>query len=203
MAKPWSKMSVPAAAAVVIGMVLAGCATTARLTLDHDNAPVQYHGPPLDRLRTALPPGWPIRDDSVSSLLQAFEEFHGIDRGTILEAAFHRHFHDDLRRLPPGAHWLLKLEMIGLAMPDIRADLMQPVFLVTLRLDDADGRDLWHGRESVAPGHPSTPAFDLEQLAADPGWLSAAWQAAADETLSRLQRKYRAGERDRREGYAR
>lgn len=183
--------------------LLAGCAATAQLTVDHDRAPVQYHGPPPDPLRLSLPPGWPLSDDSIGALLQAFEAVHGIDRGAILEAAFHRHFHDDLRRLPRGAHWFLKLEMIGLATPDIRADRMQPVFLVTLRLDDPAGRDLWHGRESVTPGDPSTPAFDLEQMVAEPDWLASAWQTAADQTLARLQRKYRAGERDRREGYAR
>ena len=102
-----------------------------------------------------------------------------------------------------GRHrWTLYRYTHGLASPDVYSETLKPVLGVTLILDTPDGTVLWHGVASVGHASLDTPAFTPGQLRDDPDRLRAGWVVAADVVMARLAQKYRAGIRDRREGYA-
>ena len=189
-------------AAMLIALMLAGCAATPTLRFDPRPSAGHFHGGSLRVLHAIMPPGSVDPEADTLDLLHAFEQAQGIDRQAILRAAFHARFNDIDRDLR-GAHvWTLQGYTHGLATPDPYTELLKPVLGVTLTLTGADGEVRWHGIESVGAGNASTPFFTPDQLRDDPRLLHAAWIAAAELVMQRLQSKYRAGIRDRREGYA-
>lgn len=189
-------------AAIVVALMLAGCAATPTLRFDPRPSAGHFHGGSLKVLHQIMPPGSVDPEADTLDLLHAFEQAQGIERQAILRAAFHARFNDIDRDLR-GAHvWTLQSYTHGLATPDPYTELLKPVLGVTLTLSTAEGEVRWHGIESVGAGNASTPLFTPDQLRHDPQLLHAAWVAAAELVMQRLQSKYRAGIRDRREGYA-
>jgi hypothetical protein len=194
------------AAVVIVAMLvvalLAGCAATPTLRFDPRPSAGHYHGGSLKVLHEIMPPGSVDPEADTLDLLRAFEQAQGIDPQAILRAAFHRHFNDIHHALRGPHQWTLQIYTHGLATPDPYTELLKPVLGVTLTVTGADGDVRWHGIESVGAGNASTLFFTPDQLRDDPSLLRAAWVAAAELVMQRLQSKYRAGVRDRREGYA-
>ena len=182
--------------------LLAGCSSTPPLQLDPRPSSGHYSGPSLRVLHEAMPTGMVPPETDTLELLQAFEQAHGIEPDAILRTAFLAHFSDIDRALRGRHRWTLYRYTHGLASPDLYTEALKPVLGVTLTLESADGAVLWHGVESVGYGSAQTPVFTPEQLREDPGRLRAGWEAAAETVMARLAQKYRAGIRDRREGYA-
>lgn len=189
-------------AALIVALVLAGCAATPTLRFDPRPSAGHFHGGSLKVLHEIMPPGSVDPAADTLDLLHAFEQAQGIERQAILRAAFHARFNDIDRDLRGAHQWTLQIYTHGLATPDPYTELLKPVLGVTLTLSTAEGEVRWHGIESVGAGNASTPFFTPDQLRHDPQLLHAAWEAAAELVMQRLQSKYRAGVRDRREGYA-
>ena len=183
-------------------LLLAGCGSTPPLQLDPRPSAGHYSGSSLRVLHEAMPGGVVPPDTDTLELLDAFERAHGIEPDAIVRSAFLAHFSESDRELRGRHRWTLYRYTHGLASPDLYTEALKPVLGVTLTLESADGAVLWHGVESVGYGSAQTPVFTPDQLRENPGRLRAGWEAAAETVMARLAQKYRAGIRDRREGYA-
>ena len=183
-------------------LLLAGCRSTPPLQLDPRPSAGHYSGSSLRVLHEAMPAGVVAPDTDTLELLGAFEKAHGIEPDAIVRNAFLAHFSDIDHQLRGRHRWTLYRYTHGLASPDVYSEALKPVLGVTVTLTTPDGTVLWHGVESVGHASPDTPAFTPGQLRDDPDRLRAGWVAAADVVMARLAQKYRAGIRDRREGYA-
>ena len=183
-------------------LLLAGCGSTPPLQLDPRPSAGHYSGSSMRVLHEAMPGGVVPPDTDTLELLDAFERAHGIEPDAIVRSAFLAHFSESDRELRGRHRWTLYRYTHGLASPDVYSETLKPVLGVTLILDTPDGTVLWHGVASVGHASLDTPAFTPGQLRDDPDRLRAGWVVAADVVMARLAQKYRAGIRDRREGYA-
>ncbi len=186
---------------LMLSVALAGCATRAPLEIDSRQWSYGYHGPSPEVLLEAVPADLRPEGNDSTNVVLAIERAYDIDRERILRRAFDASFGAAKLTVPRGSRWVLQTGRFGLA--DLNyTGLMKPNMGANLSLISSDGVYLWHGREFVDITSPDLPNFTLEQLRDSPMLLANGWQAASEVLMRRLLAKYRAGIRDRREGYA-